>query len=374
MRNMAKEQRNLRFDRDFTSVGVGRIRVSSGTKKVAEFHRRDAILTKLLERGELDLLRALKDGKISIEQLVNADRNDKLKVTLSEMLLRRPLWETFEQMLPQLGRSEETRRRYETSFDALKRRKIAGLGDNASISDLANVDWKGVCASWGNSPSDWNHAVRAISTFLTHATGDVYDPFRRRVMKMLQKLDEEHRVPDLSVDLFWKIIADMPEHARPGPVVLVVTGMRLKEYLRCGKEHLKPVIHGVQVPGTKTKKSKAVAMVDPRMWPWIESGIPAPLQRNWLRIYWKRACKKHGKEELTLHDLRHCHGQWATDAGMDIKKVNKSLRHATLEMTGRYTDQKDRGEVAAALADVLAPKKKPTPKKKKGVSHLKRVA
>jgi integrase len=101
----------------------------------------------------------------------------------------------------------------------------------------------------------------------------------------------------------------MPEHARAGAVVLVATGMRLGEYMRTTKDHLRPSTLGIDVPGTKTKASKAMIRVDERLWPWIEAGIPAPLKEGWLRRYWQRAYKKLGFKDLRLHDLRHCHGQ-----------------------------------------------------------------
>lgn len=61
------------FDRVFP--GVGRIKKSSGTDKLKEFQRRDALLTKLYETSALEVLRALKAGAITIEEIVEADRD-----------------------------------------------------------------------------------------------------------------------------------------------------------------------------------------------------------------------------------------------------------------------------------------------------------
>ena len=57
---------------------------------------------------------------------------------------------------------------------------------------------------------------------------------------------------------------------------------------------------------------------------------------------------------LRLQDLRHCHGQWATDEGAPESKVQAALRHASPGMTRRYTMQKDRGEVARMVGRALS--------------------
>lgn len=62
------------FDRVFP--GVGRIKKSSGTDKLKEFQRRDALLTKLFETSALEVLRAYKAGQVTIEELIEADRGN----------------------------------------------------------------------------------------------------------------------------------------------------------------------------------------------------------------------------------------------------------------------------------------------------------
>lgn len=78
------------------------------------------------------------------------------------------------------------------------------------------------------------------------------------------------------------------------------------------------------------------------------------MKYKWLRIYWKRALKAVGADPtLRLHDLRHCTGQWAINEGVQEAKVQSTLRHSTAEMTRRYVRQRDKGEVAVAVADVM---------------------
>src|SRR4051794_22682743 len=84
----------FRFDRLFR--GVGRIQCSSGTTKLTDFRRRDALLTKLYEQGRLDLLTALKQGRITAAELLDADRRERLHEAAAGLVADRALWSTAE--------------------------------------------------------------------------------------------------------------------------------------------------------------------------------------------------------------------------------------------------------------------------------------
>ncbi len=107
------------------------------------------------------------------------------------------------------------------------------------------------------------------------------------------------------------------------------------------------------VPGTKTSGSAATIYVSLDHWKWIERGIPAPLRYKWMRIYWKRACDAAGVSNITLHDLRHCYAQWSINAGVPEAKVQVALRHASSEMTRRYSKQKPTRELGNAVGELL---------------------
>lgn len=94
--------------------------------------------------------------------------------------------------------------------------------------------------------------------------------------------------------------------------------------------------------------------VDERMWHWIERGVPSQLQHRWLWIYWKRALEAvEADTTLRIKDLRHCPAQWATDENVPSRKIQQFMRHTNPKTTARYAQQKDRGEVASAVADVM---------------------
>jgi integrase len=266
--------------------------------------------------------------------------------------------------------SELTRLRYEASFRALRSKGRDVLGGEATIAGLASVPWNRLFKTWGRSSADWNHLRRAVSAFLSVVLGDKYHPFRRTVLRSFNKAAEAPRVPHLTTNQFWRMVEASPEWAQPCFVTLVVTGMRVGEYLRCTKFNLAPQDFAVDVPGSKTGKSSAPIYVAPELWEWIARGIPCPAgyapkdalgvafdpRYKRLRRAWKAACRAEGVD-LRLHDLRHCFGQWSVDAGVPEARVQTAMRHSTPAMTRRYTLTSHGREVATAIGSVLAPRR-----------------
>jgi len=348
----------LRIDRVFP--GVGRIAVTSGTRLRTEFTKRNALLTSLAERGRLDLLRALRQGDVTMTELYAAYRENRLDAMTGERrTMRLPLWETVDAWVETSARAPATRRRYDVSFKALRRNGAGGvLGPGAVVEDLAAVDWRALEAGWTHSASDWNHVRRAVSKFLSDQLGDSQHPFRRGIVKRIPLRPEAPRVPDITPELFRAIIEKAPDYVRPVFVTLAATGLRVGEFLRLTLFDLLPHTFSIKVPGTKTAASAAVIRVDESLWPWVRAAVPSPLRYKWLRIAWKHALEA-AKADCTLrmHDLRHCTGQWLTDAGRPEASVQRTLRQATPAMTRRYTMQRDRGKDAATIARVLFGKK-----------------
>ena len=241
---------------------------------------------------------------------------------------------------------------YKTAFTQLRAK--TDLSDSATIADLTRVDWVALEQGWGGSAADWNHLRAAVSKFLSDTLGDIHHPVRRRVMEQFPKRPDVERVPDITPELLWKIVEKVPEHVKACYVTIAALGLDTGEYLELTKAHLRPHIHAIEAPGTKTYVRHGTLHVDERLWPWVERGVPSPVRYGWLREYWKRGLKAAKADtSLRLKDLRHCMGQWATDAGVSEARVQSAMRHASPNMTRRYAKQRDRGEVAKVMADVM---------------------
>ena len=350
---------SYRLDKVFPAP-VGRLAIASGTTTRAALRNVVACLDRLAERGRLDVLLALKEHRVAVAQVLDADRAgalDELLASLTPTPEAAPLWPAVYAWLGPAPERSLTVRRYGVSMIKLDR--LAALAPDAPVSALQLVDWKVLGQRWtgpGCSGSDWNQMRRAVSRFLTVHLGDVYHPMRRAVVKAIPKRREVERVPDLDVSTFWRVVEAAPAHVRPALVTLVALGLRVGEYLRLRETDLHPITKTVSIPGTKTAGSAAVLRVDPEIWPWVVAAVPAPLAYGWLRLHWKRALASVGADRtLRLHDLRHLTAQLLVNAGQSEASVQTTMRHETASMTRRYARQKDRGENAAALARVLLP-------------------
>lgn len=356
-----------RLDRIFR--GVGRIAVASGATTKGEFVARNALLTQLYQKGRHDLLRAIQAGAYSVTEVYAADRENRLdRLSGEEAILGRPLWATVEAWIgrPLWGQAAEqwdgaepghTRRRYAVSFKALRER--GGLPGSATVASLAAVDWKALKGRWPKSDGDWFHLRAAVSHFLAEQLGQgnakmgVHHKWRLEIMARFPIAKAAERVPDLDRDTFWRIVHQTPAFVQAAYVAIAYLGLRVGEYLRLKDTDLLPATKQVRIPGTKTASSAATLPVAPEMWEWIRRAVPAPLAYKWLRAHWVRARRAVGAGDVRLHDLRHLTAQLLVNAGQSEASVQSTMRHANPNMTRRYARQRDRGENARALADVL---------------------
>lgn len=364
-----KGKGNFEMDRRFKNVG--RLRMSLGTSSLRKFRQREALIDKLYKQERYDMLRALKRGDLTIQQLVESDLQETLGTSMGSVVLSQNLWKAAEtareRMLPknvasaEYKRRKKTVRRYGVAFNALERKGREWLGPTATVGDLATVKWSELWERWEAGPTDWTHMKEAVSKTLTVLFGDKFHPFVRQVRGLIPAKKPTKRRPNLSFKQFQKIVAQAPMHAAPSYWTIALTGMRVGEYLACRREHLDSHTHTLNVPSGKSEA--APQQIDPRIWKTVAAGIPSRLQYKWLRIYWNRAREKAGLEGVTLHDLRHSAGQWAIDEQVPESKVQAFYRHETASQTRDYVIRHATLEVSSAIADVVE-RAKPQRKRK----------
>lgn len=342
------------INRRFKNVGL--IRMSLGTSDIREFRRRVALVEKLHRQERYELLRRLRDKNdrdVTIEFLIEADREERLGSAASDLSLNQNLWEAIERTLPRMG-NKETAKRYAVSLRALQEKAGKHLGPNARVRALASAPWSEISKAWGNSAADWMHVKRAISRFLTVFLRDKYHPFARKWRSDFPGRKVRPKRVNVPLSLFLKVSEQSPEHARASYWALYVTGMRVRsEYLRCDESHLEDADCRIKVPGTKTEGSENTIAIDPRLWHLVQAGIPSRLKYKWLRIYWRRACEAVGVSGITLHDLRHGAGQLARKGGATQEDVQDFLRHETSTVTRDYLRLGTTLAVSRAIADQL---------------------
>lgn len=251
----------------------------------------------------------------------------------------------------------ETMDRLRPSQRAELRHAVRHFGPAMRVRDLVLVtkaEWKLISESWGTSNSDWNHARRSLSAVLTTLFhDDTTHPVRREVISAIPLLPEVERVPDLPPSLVWRILEQLPDHARAFPMVLVVTGLRVGEYELLEPHHLQHDSCRIEVPGTKTDASRDYVDVAPDVWPVVVRGVPSPYRYGWMRRIFREACERAGVKGVTLHDLRHCHAQWALQNGAEEHEVQAQLRHRSIAMTRRYVKTRGRRRAAEAATGMF---------------------
>lgn len=370
-----------RFDRYFGGIrvtrpsGVDLDDYRAGKRKaVTEFSYRDGLLTKLWERGQKDTIVAFAQGNIDIEDIVTADRLGRLGGLASDIATLKPLWKTWEEIIPKLrtdrGKpiSEASRKNYEGSMKRLRALKL--LPEDALISDLETVDWAKPFRDWDSSPAAWNHLGRALSRFLTVVLGDKFHPLRRKVAREFPRMDEHPRMPSLSMREFQRIVDMVPTHYQAPFVVLAYTGMRLGELealTPADLDHTPQVVtvngkqervYGVNIRDAKTPAGVRKIYVTEEFWPYVQASVPLPISHWYLRDIWYSAIDRAfpGREmDLRLHDLRHFAAQNLSNAGTPEAQIQAQLGHADPSMTRMYSMQTARAEVAARMSAVMAP-------------------
>lgn len=231
------------------------------------------------------------------------------------------------------------------------------LGPEATVADLVRLtekEWALLQKIWGGSNADWNHVRRALSAVLTHLFHrDNRHLVRQHVINNITLLHEVEHVPEITPATLWKIIEKMSPHGRDFVMCLVTTGLRVGEYEALEPKHLQHETFIVNVPGTKTDGSEDSISVAPDVWHYVANGVPSAFRYGTMRRMFRAACDAAGVRGLTLHDLRHCHAQWALQNGALEHEVQAQLRHKSIAMTRRYTQTLKKQNAAKAAADAM---------------------
>jgi integrase len=344
-------------DRIDTSIrGVGRLHIAHGAKTRAEYLKRRALVSKLRDTGRLDILHAIRRRDVSFLEVYAADLSGSLGSVLSDLKGNRGLWLAVSEWVPVSAKAEATRVRYKGAWRTL--RKVSKLPETATVDDLARVDWRSLYVGWPWSAAHWNNCRRAVSAFLSHVYGK-QSPQRYGTLSGYPLAKEAARVVTLTPGDFRAVLNNMPAPYVSSFIALAATGMRIRsEYLRCSEFDVKP--QGVMVPGTKTPGSHNMVYVADALMPHIRDAIPCPWTYYQLRRVWQQSCKQaghmpSGSAAPRLNDLRHCFGQWLSDAGRPLASIQASMRHENVSTTARYTATTMRQEDAVAMGLILNP-------------------
>lgn len=367
---------------------VGRVCKAWGTADRKKRAERKQLLFDLVDYGQTDVLVAFRDGDRSWTDLLRAKRTKQLSSAslATDLLLDRELWGeqgAIATTLPKMGRSQQSRSRYEASFRSLE---VASGGRAVvrTVAGLLGLEWDEVWKQLAKlSPASRNRVRSSVSAFLTVFLGDKYHPFRRQVVKVMGGKEQEgSAVPrTITIEEFRTLLNALPEPIVPCVVTMAATGMRAAEYLQCTAAHLRR-FPTIEIPGGKTGAD--TVQVARSLEPYVRAAIPCAIapapkydgvypgvqfDRRYKVIY--RELREAGKKTGIIcspHYLRHLFAALAVQ-GTDAVRAQHALRHKTPGMTAHYAKEKSGQVVADAVGKSLGPMRdfvrdRPTNKRK----------
>lgn len=368
-----KEKKTIKTRIDVTVPGYGRFLKRSGATSIAEHRARKALLYRLIEAGQLDVIGMLDRDEVTWMELRQAERKKILHsdTLAASVAMSRRLWDTtdeakdgaFSKTLPRMGRTESSRNRYATAFGQIKEHAADFLPGNAIVKDLLTADWSVV---WANmvelSPASRNRVRSALSAFLTQFLGDKHHPDRRTLMKALGGMEDERTQPkEVTLEEFWTNVAKLDEAITPIALTLAATGMRIGELLACTEQsirHLPTIWVEGKTGGDEVQVAESLV-------PFVEQAIPcriAPVPKTARGIQYdaryKKVYKAFKKASLATgvawspHYLRHLYAQLGT-AELPAVLVQHGLRHKTAAMTNHYAKRRTAQQVADVVGKAL---------------------
>jgi len=388
----AADRRTIKTRIDRNIPGFGRFCKRTGAKTMAEHRARAALLERLIEADQLDVIGLLASDEITWTELRQADRKKRLHsdALAADVALSRRLWDQEENpgalttTLPRMGKTASTRDRYEVAFRQIRVHAADFLPANAVVKDLKTVKWLDVWAAMSElSPASRNGIRAAVSAFLTVFLGDKFHPFRRDVMKAMGSKEDENVAPrEVTLEEFWTLVGAMDDAVKPTAITLAATGMRIGEYLACGDTSIRR-LPTIWIPSGKT--GGAETQVAEHLIPFVRQAIPCSLapapavprgvqyDARYKRIHRAFAAASDATGiPFSPHYLRHLYAQLGTAELPDVL-VQQGLRHKTPSMTRLYSKRRTTRQVAEVVGEALVKKPKKVRVKVRATTRRKAV-
>lgn len=317
--------RTLEVDRTFR--GVGRLKRATGTTNPAVRRKISRMLTALHDEGRLDILRAIRDGKLGMMQVYDAyQRNaiDRLPLaqTMEVLATTMKTWiEGLDDVSAKHTESLETSRRY-----------FEGVSSKATVADLPAL-LEGLRKTLGaKHPRSFNLARTAALAFLRDTLKRSHSLYLNALAVEPRKIAKATARHPLSVQQMMAFFPKPETHWLDAIAWgMATTGMHAKEYW--GEWHV--LADRIHIEGTK----RAGRVRD----------VPL-VQRPAVPRYNRRKFEDGLRDRtraIVAYDLRRTYAHWMESAGISRTRRKLYLGHGAADVTDLY----ERHEVAAFLAD-----------------------
>ena len=314
---------------DRTFRGVGRIKKATGTATPAVRRKMSRMLTDLHDAGRLDILRAIRDGKLSLLQVYDAHQRKALEsLPLAETM--KPLAETMKAWIDGLS-SIEASDKHKESLET-SRRYFERESPKATVAELPYVLDELRDSLGAKHPRSFNLARAAGLAFLRSTLKRSHPLWLSVAAIEPRKVPKNTKRTPLTVEQMAELFPS-PETDWLDAIAwgMATTGMHAKEYW--GRWNI--LADRVHIIGTKRAgRIRDVPLVR-------RPAVPKFNRRKFEDDLRERT------REITVYDLRRTYANWLEEAGIFRTRRKLYLGHAA----GDVTDLYERHDVAAYLAD-----------------------
>ncbi len=339
--------------------GIGLLKLSTGTRSPSVARRLDQLVLDLKDLGRLDALHALKDGRVTIQELYANRLPEQLNAVLargtSPVLL--PLVDEFLKVGGQdTGIRDRSLQRYRVSWQRIREL----LPQQAKIGDLT----QGFIAEFKRhrrsqltptgkpvSPATLNRDLAAIGAFLSWCERE--KGIRVDRPELRYQRESKGRLRWLTPQELAAFKRACPDKWWPLFGLLFTTGITVSEALGLCRSDLDLASrrlwiheqHGRQLK----RESRARELVVPEAVVATLKGHLEALSEPRLgtaRIFaltywpvrkaWHRVCSAAGIQGATIHDARHTFAVHAVQDGIPEARLQRLLGHAHPATTRRY--------------------------------------
>lgn len=305
---------------DLQMRGVGRLHLRSGTSKKRVRDAMKEMLRTLNQIGRQDVLRDIRDGKVTVMEVYERYRTGKLEQLPTGDLMR-PLEAAWTDWLEGKEIADLTRHDYEEAWKRL------GASGGSLMTELPTLLQAHRKASMKVRARSFNKDRAAFLAFLNATLGDAHwlHAACKRVATL--KVPKERKMPynPQTVEQVRSLAGAMePHHARTlwG---ICLTGMRPEEFFEQRKNTWSLEAELVRIHGTK---SPAAARVCPRI------GLIVKPSTGRLAFY--RHLRAKSSNTVTPYDLRRTYAQWMDNAGIKQFRQDFYFGHGPKDLGALY--------------------------------------
>jgi integrase len=309
---------------DRTFRGLGRIKKATGTTSPVVARKLSEMLTELHEDGRLDILRAIRDGRLTLLEVYDAKRRRKLGELVTDATAR-PLADAMKAWIKKLEAgvdySEEHIVSLGQSLKKLTDENLTGM-KAPKVADLPAV-LEALRDTLGKtSPRSFNLARHNASSYV-RANFKRSNPLWSAIGAVEpRKVPKPAARPDLTVEWMRNMFPN-PESDKLDACAwaLALTGMGPKEYW--GRWDIRT--DRVRVSGTKREaRVRDVPLIQPIAVPQLS------------REAFRQRLEHRTKKRVTPYDFRRTFARWMERAGVMRSRRKYYMGHSAGDVTALY--------------------------------------